>query len=60
MNFLRTVFINIENNVHYLITWVFNVIHTTIDCFSAIIEQWVVNENIEEEQITEKKIGFRN
>jgi len=60
MNFLRTTVINIENNLHYLITWVFNLIHTTIDCFSAIIEQWVVEEDIEVEQDNNrgKKIGF--
>lgn len=60
MNFLREVFINIENNVHNLITWVFNIIHTTIDCFVAMIEQWLANENIEEEQDNNrgKKIGF--
>lgn len=59
MNFLREVFINIENNIHNLITWFFNIIHTTIDCFDAMIYQWLANENIEEEQDNNKKIGFK-
>lgn len=61
METLRTFFINIENNVHQLLTLVFTYIHTTIDCFSAIIEQWVVEENIEVEQDNnnrKNKIGF--
>lgn len=58
MNFLTQFFVNLENNLHYLITWVFNLIHTTIDCFSAIIEQWVVEEDIEQDNNRGKKIGF--
>lgn len=62
MNFLRTTVINSENCIHYLITWVFNLIHTTIDCFSAIIEQWLVEEATEEQvkqdNNRKNKIGF--
>lgn len=59
MNFLRTVVINIENNLHQIITWFFNIIHTTIDCFDAMIYQWLPNENVEEEDNNRgKKIGF--
>lgn len=59
MNFLREIFINIENNVHQLTTWIFNIIHTTIDCFYAMIEQWLVVKDVEEEQDNNKrKIGF--
>ena len=60
MNFLREIFINIENNVHQLITWVFNVIHTTIDCLDAMIEQWLIVKDVEEEEDNNrgKKIGF--
>lgn len=58
MNLIRTAVINIETNVHNLITWFFNIIHTTIDCFDGIIEQWTV-ENIEKEDNNRgKKIGF--
>lgn len=57
METLRQFFINIENNVHQILIWVFNLIHTTIDCFDAVIEQWVV---IEEEQDNNRKnkIGY--
>lgn len=59
MEIIRQFFINIENNIHQVILWVFNIIHTTIDCFSAIIEQWIVNENVEEDSNNRnKKIGF--
>lgn len=59
MNFLRTTVINVENNLHQIITWIFNVIHTTIDCFDCMIYQWLPNENVEEEDNNRgKKIGF--
>lgn len=57
MNLIRTAVINIENNVHNLLTWGFNIIHTTIDCFDAIIEQWTL-ENIEEDNNRGNKIGY--
>lgn len=60
MNFLRTTVINLENNVHQVIIWVFNLIHTTIDCFDAVIEQWVVEEDYEQDNNNRsKKIGFK-
>lgn len=61
MNFLRTTVINLENNMHQILIWVFNLIHTTIDCFDAVIEQWVVEEELKQEQDNNNrkgKIGF--
>lgn len=60
MNFLRTTVINLENNMHQVIIWVFNLIHTTIDCLDAIIGQWVVEEDIKVEQDNNRKnkIGY--
>lgn len=56
METIRQFFVNLENNMHQVIIWIFNVIHTTIDCFDAIIQQWVV---IEDEDNNNRKIGFK-
>lgn len=61
MEILREFWINIENNVHQVIIWVFNLIHTTIDCFEGMIYQWVVEEELKQEQDNNNrkgKIGF--
>lgn len=62
MEILREFWINVENNLHQILIWVFNMIHTTIDCFSAIIEQWLlIEEDIKQEQDNnnrKNKIGF--
>jgi hypothetical protein len=59
MEAVRQFFINAENNIHQVIIWIFNIIHTTIDCFEGMIYQWVANENVEEEDNNRgKKIGF--
>lgn len=57
MEILTQFFINIENNIHQIITWVFNIIHTTIDCFDAMIDQWLIVDDIEEDN--NRKIGFK-
>lgn len=56
METLRTFFINIENNVHQLLTLVFTYTHATIDTIDLMINQWAV---IEEEENNNRKIGFK-
>lgn len=61
MNIITQFFVNLENNAHQILTWVFNLIHTTIDCFDTVIEQWVVEEELKQEQDNnnrKNKIGF--
>lgn len=59
MEILREFWINVENNLHQILIWIFNIIHTTIDCFEGMINQWLPNENVEEEDNNRgKKIGF--
>lgn len=57
MEIIRQFFVNLENNMHQVILWVFNVIHTTIDCFDVMINQWLIVDDIEEDN--NKKIGFK-
>lgn len=57
METLRAFFINVENNVHQLLTLVFTYIHATIDTIDLMINQWVVIE--EEQDNNNRKIGFK-
>lgn len=59
METLTQFFINIENNVHQLLTLIFTYIHATIDTVDLMINQWVVIEQEEENNNNRKnKIGF--
>lgn len=57
METLRTFFINVENNMHQLLTLVFTYIHATIDTIDLMVNQWVVIE--EEQDNNNRKIGFK-
>ena len=60
MEILREFWINVENNLHQVIIWIFNLIHTTIDCLDAIIGQWaIVNKEDYEQENNNRKIGFK-
>lgn len=58
METIRTFFINIENNVHQVITLVFTYIHATIDTIDLMINQWVVIEEEQDNNNRKNKIGF--
>jgi hypothetical protein len=57
METIRQFFINVENNVHQLLTLVFTYIHATIDTIDLMVNQWVVIE--EEQDNNNRKIGFK-
>lgn len=57
METIRQFFINVENNMHQLLTLVFTYIHATIDTIDLMVNQWVVIE--EEQDNNNRKIGFK-
>lgn len=59
METVRQFFINIENNMHQLLSLIFTYIHATIDTVDIMIQQWVTVD-VEEEQDNNRnnKIGF--
>lgn len=58
METIRAFFINVENNVHQVITLVFTYIHATIDTIDLMINQWVVIEEEQDNNNRKNKIGF--
>lgn len=56
METVRQFFINIENNIHQLLSLIFTYIHATIDTVDIMIDQWLI---VEEEEDNNRKIGFK-